>query len=109
MCTSPVDPAGQFVSVTAAGTDQSTATQLCRQGQTTVVLVTSSDTEGIVLPSGDDSFVGDVVEFHGQGFKLYPASGESISDLAENLDASITPPTVIRRLTSTNWDFVSTN
>jgi len=71
-----LDPQNQFVSLTAAGTDASTATPIPRMGLWTVVLATSltGGADGLLLPSvAEGALLGDIVEVHqAPGTSGYP-------------------------------------
>lgn len=114
-----IDPAGTPVLVfnrdgvtidviTAAGTNQATATPITRHCGWTVVLISASGSAGVQLPGNAE--IGDLVELHGTsgtgGFLVWPAVGDQIMyGGANNADSGA--HILYRYISANNWLRVS--
>jgi hypothetical protein len=98
--------------ITAGGTDASTATAIPQFAQETILLVNGSTTSGsgLVLPVGANA--GDVVELLGIAqspsisFLIYTAGSDTLNGVINNTD-SVTLHGVFRKVSATGWLRVS--
>lgn len=98
--------ARNLVSVTANGTNQTSATEIPSGYEWTIAVVSSSPgNTAVKFPA--DAEIGDAVEVHatGGGLLIFPPSGSSIGDFSANVSSALQPNNgrIYRKVTSTNW------
>lgn len=96
-----------IISITASGPGFSNAFQIADVVHDwTIYLVDTTNNGGIglgvILPANAD--VGDIVEFHGGPFSIYPDAGSTFNGSSQpNAGDTTTTGYLIRKTTSTTW------